>query len=188
MRDHPERTGPDSPREGSARAADSSGELTAALYRELHALAERHMQRERSDHTLQPTALVHEVWLKLASERGWEREPHGFALAARAMRQVLVDHARVRRAGKRPPPGQRLQLEQVRIEVDGRALDVAELDEALERLAAQDAELARVVELRFFGGLTNRETGQVLGWSERQVEGAWVTARGWLARALKGSA
>jgi RNA polymerase sigma factor (TIGR02999 family) len=189
MHEASERDGTEGFQRLAASPAAGSDDVLRAVYRDLHALAERHMQRERSDHTLQPTALVHEVWIKLDPERqrGWESKQHFLAVAARAMRQVLVDHARVRRAAKRPPLGERLPLEQVLIEVEGRSLDLMALDEALQRLAAKEAELARIVELRFFGGLTNQETGQVLGLSERQVEGAWVTARGWLARELRGA-
>jgi len=174
---------------GRMRAGDAAAEedLLAHLYAELHALAERGMGRERADHTLQPTALVHEAWLRIA--RGadtpvWEGRGHFLAVAAQAMRRVLVDHARRRAAEKRGAEAVRVELDEPLAGPDARELDVLALDEALERLSARDAELGRIVELRFFGGLTAPETGAVLGLSVRQVEGAWVTARGWLHREL----
>jgi RNA polymerase sigma factor (TIGR02999 family) len=182
---------------GRMRAGDAAAEedLLAHLYAELHALAERGMRRERADHTLQPTALVHEAWLRIA--RGadtpvWEGRGHFLAVAAQAMRRVLVDHARRRAADKRGADAARVELDDAVFGAvfgavagaDVRAFDVLALDEALESLSRRDAELARVVELRFFGGLTAAETGAVLGLGVRQVEGAWVTARGWLHREL----
>jgi RNA polymerase sigma factor (TIGR02999 family) len=168
--------------------AEAGEDLFAHLYRELHALAERGMRRERSDHTLQPTALVHEAWMRIA--RGadtpvWEGRAHFLAVAAKAMRRVLVDHARRHKAEKRGADPARVELDAVLAELEPRALDVLALDEALERLSARDAELGRIVELRFFGGLTTAETGAVLGLTVRQIEGAWVTARGWLHRELQ---
>lgn len=170
---------------GDARAREQLLEL---LYRELRQLAQLEMRSERGGHTLQPTALVHEAWLRLVdSDSGtpWSDRSHFLALASRAMRRVLVDYARRRHAEKRGGAAQRAELADDLLTCEGLSLDMLALDEALDRLAARDAELARVVELRFFGGLTNEETGRVLALSERQVEGAWVTARGWLRRELE---
>lgn len=177
--------------EGDARARE---ELSRVVYGELHSLAEREMRAERRDHTLQPTVLVHEAWVRLletpagpaagAEDGPWRNRGHFLATAAKAMRNVLVDHARRRRAQKRDASPTRLALDQALADYAARDLDVLALEEALERLAARDAELARLVELRFYGGLTVEETGAVLGLSVRQVEGAWVTARGWLQREL----
>jgi RNA polymerase sigma factor (TIGR02999 family) len=169
---------------GDSSARD---ELLRVLYRELHELAERSMRHERPDHTLQPTALVHEAWMRLTDSTAtptWESRAHFLGVAARAMRNVLVDHARRRAADKRGANVARIELDDTLASYNERALDVLALDEALERLAQRDGELARLVELRFFGGLTTEETGKVLGLSVRQVEGAWVTARGWLHREL----
>ena len=167
--------------------AAAEQEVLAQLYRELHALAEQSMQRERADHTLQPTALVHEAWMRIAGGdegREWQSRAHFLCVAAKAMRHVLVDHARRRMADKRGANATRFELDESVAVHDTRTLDVLALDEALQRLAQRDNELARMVELRFFGGLTFEETAKILSLSVRQVEGAWVTARGWLQREL----
>jgi RNA polymerase sigma factor (TIGR02999 family) len=145
------------------------------------------MERERADHTLQPTALVHEVWLRLiggVENVQWQSRAHFLCTAAKAMRRVLVDHARRRNASKRGELRERVALDETLASYEARAIDILALDEALEGLARKDGELARLVELRFFAGLTAEETGRVLGLSVRQVEGAWVAARGWLHREL----
>lgn len=170
--------------DGDTSARD---ELLSVLYRELHALAERSMRHERPDHTLQPTALVHEAWLRLSDGQGaiaWASRAHFLGVAAKAMRNVLVDHARRRKAEKRGAGMARVELDEALASYQKGQVDVLALDEALERLAQRDRELARMVELRFFGGLTTEEAGQVLGLTVRQIEGAWVTARGWLHREL----
>ena len=162
-------------------------ELLDVLYRELHELAERSMRAERPDHTLQPTALVHEAWLRLSDAQmppSWNNRAHFLGVAAKAMRNVLVDHARRKAADKRDAGRARVELDAALASYEARAFDMLALDDALERLALRDLELARMVELRFFGGLTTEETGKLLGLSVRQVEGAWVTARGWLHREL----
>ncbi|MCE9592646.1 MAG: sigma-70 family RNA polymerase sigma factor [Planctomycetes bacterium] len=170
-------------------AGDSAAQsqLLELLYREMHTLAEKSMREERANHTLQATALVHEVWLRLIGGDGqrWESRAHFLCTAAKAMRRVLVDHARRRMADKRGAGHERVTLDDALASYEERAVDVLALDQALEKLAAKDAELARIVELRFFAGLTTEETGKALGLSVRQVEGAWVTARGWLHRELK---
>ncbi len=174
----------------SAGDAAASEPLYHLLYGELRATAQRAMGAERGDHTLQPTALVNEAYLKLVDPSGiaWESRSHFLGVAARAMRQVLVEHARKRRSDKREAAGERVPLDDDLLSFEASAIDLLALDEALEKLAAHDSELARLVELRFFGGLTVEETGKVLGLSVRQVEGAWITARAWLFRAVGGSA
>jgi len=160
--------------------------LYRAAYAELRRLAGGLMRRERANHTLSPTALVHEAYLKLVdqSEAGWESRAHFLGIAARAMRQILVDHARRRAARKRGGRYDRVTLEENLIGRDERPLDILILDAALEKLAAQDARAERVVELRIFTGLTNRECALVLGVSLRTVEADWKLARMWLGREL----
>ena len=170
-------------REGDLGARDR---LVAVLYPELRALADRQLRGERANHTLQPTALVHEAFLRLVEGEGpeWEGRRHFLAVAARAMRRVLVDHARSRNAAKRGGGAARLPLDDALMLYEDRATDLLALDEALDRLDGLDNQLGRIVELRFFGGLTNREAGEVLGLSTRSVERGWSTARAWLRGAL----
>jgi RNA polymerase sigma factor (TIGR02999 family) len=170
--------------EGDSEARSA---LLALLYRELRDLAQSSMRGERRDHTLQPTALVHEAWLRLAQAEEpphWRSRAHFLGAAATTMRRVLVDHARRRRTDKRGADAPRIELDDALVGPDSPELDLLALDEALDRLGRRDEELARLVELRFFGGLTNEETARVLGLSTRQVEGGWVAARGWLRREL----
>ena len=167
---------------GDLRAFD---ELVPLVYGELRRLAGHYMRRERPDHTLQPTALVNEAWLRLAGIRGgdFNHRVHFFGAAARAMRRVLVDHSRQRRALKRshlPAPDLTEAPEQG---VDLR-LDLVELDDALERLAVVAPGPARVVELRYFGGCSIEETAAFLGVSTATVKRHWTFARAWLHRAL----
>ena len=162
-------------------------ELLAIVYDELRQLARRQLQGERAGHTLQATALVHEAYLRLVDARDlrWESRGHFFGTAARAMRQVLVDHARRRNAGKRGGAMKRVTLESSIADEDAVAADVLDLHEALERLTANDTELARLVELRFFAGLTLDETADALGVSRRKVAKDWSVARLWLQRELR---
>lgn len=169
--------------DGDLRAAD---ELLPLVYDELRALAGAHLRQERSDHTLQPTALVHEAYLKLVdqSRANWKDRTHFFAVAAEAMRRVLVDHARGKLAAKRVPPGKRVNLVD---ELDAGILPEANLvglDDALRRLAELNQRQARVVELRFFGGLSVEETADVLDVSVGTIKGDWRFARAWLQREL----
>lgn len=173
---------------GEEAAAD---ELLPLVYERLHELARGYMQDERREHTLQPTALVHEAWLRLErAPESWLTDPTTvdrnlfFGVAARAMRRILVDHARRRRASKREGQAARVPLDDALENVEGPAGDLVALDEALERLADRDAELSRLVELRFFGGLSVREVAEVLKVSHRRVERGWSTARLWLRREL----
>ncbi len=138
--------------------------------------------------TLQPTAIVHEAWIKLAgSESGdWRDRGHFLAFAASAMRSILVDHARAKRTAKRGGGAARIELDRAVAEYEDRAVDLVALDEALAELATLDPELARVVELRFFGGSTIAETAQALGISTATVERDWRTARSWLRQRIDG--
>jgi RNA polymerase sigma factor (TIGR02999 family) len=169
-------------------AADSGQResLVALVYEELHSLAQQQLRRERPGHTLQPTALVNEVYIRLfdADANGWESRAHFFGIAARAMRQVLVDYARKRNAEKRGGELQRVTLVTDIVEAAGVATDVMDLHLALEKLAQQDDALARLVELRFFGGLTLDEAAAALGVSRRKAANDWAVARMWLSREL----
>ena len=166
----------------------AGAELLPLIYEDLRARAARVMQAERADHTLQPTALVHEAWMKLARPRGpggsgFDGRSHFLGIAARAMRQVLVDHARRRQAEKRDG-GERVTLDGALAVYRDEGIDVLDLETALEELAKEDAELAHWVELRFFGGLEVREVADLTGVSHRRVERGWVFARTWLRRYL----
>jgi RNA polymerase sigma factor (TIGR02999 family) len=166
-----------------AQGQESAGErLFPILYGELRRQAARYMRRERQRHTLQPSGLVHEAYLRLAGapEADWHSRAHFFAIAARVMRQVLVDHARRRGAAKRG--GQLVTL----VDADAPVLpvDLLDLEDALTELSALDPRQARVVELRFFGGMGVEETAEVLSLSARTVKREWQTARAWLQRRL----
>ena len=168
-------------RAGSLEARDR---LVALLYGELRGLAARQFGRERADHTLQPTALVSEAYQRLAAlERiDWRDRAHFIGVAARLMREILIDHARRRNAAKRDG-GERVTLSGLEIAAD-EALDLVDLDEALVRLERIDPVKARIVELRYFGGLSIEETGQVLEQSPATVKRHWQAARVWLFDAL----
>lgn len=162
-------------------------QLTDEAYAELRRIAARYLATERPDHTLQPTALVNEAFVRLdaSSAARFADRRHFVAAAARAMRNILVDHARARGAQKRGA-GKRVALDVEAAGVDdGRGADVVALDEALERLEALHPRQARIVELRFFAGLTGAETAALLDVSERTVERDWVVARAWLRRELR---
>jgi RNA polymerase sigma factor (TIGR02999 family) len=169
--------------------AEQAAELLGLVYDELRSLAARHMRRERhAGVTLQPTALVHEAYLRLAAGRPveWEGRVHFFRIAARAMRQVLVDGARRRRAGKRGGAWKRVTLDSGLVAEGEEPCEVLALHEALERLGAMDPPLERLIELRFFGGLTVEEAATALGVSPRKAANDWVAARLWLHRELTG--
>jgi RNA polymerase sigma factor (TIGR02999 family) len=168
-------------------------ELLPLVYGELRRQAARQLRSQPPGHTLQATALVHEAYLRLADAPGdWQGRSHFFGVAARAMRSILVDHARARRAAKRGGGGVAVTLgaaERAGELPDRTAdadVDVEALDEALTRLAGLDPRQARVVELRYFGGLSIEETAGVLGVSHATVEREWKTARLWLRRELRG--
>ena len=176
---------------GAPLAPSGGGRLDGlfpALYDELREIARRQRRRERSDHTLNTTAVVHEAYLRLAAQRcaSWDDRAHFLAAAAGMMRRVLVDHARRRLAGKRGGALVAVALDDAAGAVDARDESIVARDDALGRLAAIDARLARVVECRFFGGLTEPETATALGVTERTVRRDWVKARGWLHAALGG--
>ena len=168
--------------EVQAGNAEATSRLASLVYAELHGLAARHMRRERPDHSLQATALVDEAFMRLFDqrERTWQNRSHFFAMAAQIMRRILIDHARSRRAGKRGGGHQNAQLEEAVVVSDENCDEVIAVDEALNRLAEFDARLARIVELKFFVGLTEEEIGEVLGISSRTVKREWKVAKAWL--------
>ena len=161
--------------------------LLPLVYEELKRLAAGYMRREPRDHTLQPTAVVHEAFLKLVEQKdvSWQNRAHFLGVAAQAMRRILVDHARRRRADKRGGGEKPLSIE-VETPQGTPAVDLLALDLALSNLAAIDAEKARVVELRYFAGLTVDETAAVLGSSPSTVAREWRAAKSWLYRELSG--
>ena len=164
--------------------------LVPAVYRELRRMTARYLRRERNQHTLQPTALVHEAFLKLVGQRDvrWQNRAHFFGVAAQLMRRVLVDYARERAAGKRGGGVGRLPLEDSMAIGVSNHIDIIAVDDALNRLATVDPDQVRLVELRFFGGLTIEETAEVLGWSSASVKREWAIARAWLHREISGAA
>jgi len=160
-----------------------------AVYSELRRQAARALRREAAGHTLQATALVHEAYLRLVDQRraDWRDRTQFFAVSAELMRRILVDHARARRTAKRGGAAARVTLsdaDAAGVGVDEPAAEILALDEALGRLGAMDPDAARLVELRYFGGLTIEETAEVLGVSTATVKREWATARGWLQRDL----
>ncbi len=165
---------------------DAASKLIPIVYDELRRLAASYLARERPGHTLQPTALVHEAYLKLVEQKGgsWQDRAHFFAVAAQTMRHLLVDHARAKNTGKRGGGLQRVEVENVTLPV-AEAEEVVALDEALTRLKDLDACQANVVELRYFGGLSVQEVAEVLGISERTVRREWTMAKAWLYEELR---
>lgn len=161
--------------------------LAEAVYTELHRLARRCMRPERRDHTLQPTVLVHEAFMRLvgAGPGEWSDRKHFFAVAANIMRRILIDHARQVRAQKRGG-GKKMDLTADMAVTDAMSDEMIALDEALTRLAALDLRQARVVELRFFAGISEDEIASILGVSSRTVKRDWITARAWLHNQLRG--
>ncbi|HEY0670615.1 MAG TPA: ECF-type sigma factor, partial [Longimicrobiales bacterium] len=161
------------------------------VYEECRRIAARQLRAERSDHTLDPTALVHELYVRLADQKRatWQSRAQFFAVAARLMRRILVDHARARHAQKRGAAPIMVTLSTATdVPEDTSAADILAIDEALERLAVLDAEQVRIIELRFFAGLTVEETAHVVGRSARTVKREWQLARAWLYRELHGDA
>lgn len=183
--------------------AESAGDVTQALiassngdraaldallplvYDELRCLAARYLARERPDHTLQPTALVHEAYLRLVDQHSvdWRNRAQFYGLAANMMRRVLVNHATAHRAEKRGR-GEKVSLEETSIALDDLNLDLLALDEALRSLARFDEEKVRLVEMKFFGGMTTEEIAEVTGKSTATVERDWAFARSWLYKTL----
>ncbi len=157
------------------------------VYEELRRVAARYIGRERPGQTLQATALVNEAFVRLVSEkaRGFQNRAHFVAIAALSMRQILVQRARARKAAKRGGAPVRVTLDEALVSADATSIDVLALDEALSRLAEIDAVQARVVELRYFGGLTIEETAEALRSSPATVKREWAMARAWLKRELE---
>jgi RNA polymerase sigma-70 factor (ECF subfamily) len=155
---------------------------------ELHRLAHHYMSRERSDHTLQTTELLDEAYLRLVGDpkRDWQSRTHFVAAAAQLMRRIMVDHARERCSLKRGGGAQKVTLDEAASVTETRSEELLALDEALERLAGQDPRKSQIVEMRYFGGLTTRETAEFLKLSLRTVEREWNMAKAWLYRALSG--
>src|SRR5262245_49871966 len=182
------------------------GELTALIYQELRNLAQRHLRRERHNHTIQRTALVNEAFVRLVNQQSvdWQSRAHFFGLASNLMRRILVDHARARLASKRGGGVDAVSLDEITNpsepedsgasagpryaepgQVDGETdEDVAAIDEALTRLTALDERQAKIVEMRYFGGLTIEETAAAIGISDATVKREWTLARAWLRREL----
>jgi len=156
------------------------------VYEELRALAESYLKRERPGHTLQATALVHEAYMRLVKQEDvdWQNRAHFFAVAAQAIRRILVDHARGHQSAKRGGDRKRVQLEQD-LALSEPDFDLLALDEALQELAGLNERQARIVELRFFGGLSLKEVAEYLGFSSRTIDGDWHMARAWLRGKLR---
>ena len=182
-----------SPRNVTALLGDwSRGDRTALnqllplVYAELRHVAERQLRKERADHTLQPTALVHEVFIRLVDQRqaDWQNRAHFFGVSAQVMRRILVDHARRHGASKRGDGVPCVPIDEAREVAASNEIPILALDHALSRLEAIDAELARIVELRAFGGLTIEEAAHVLSVSPSTAKRDWRTAKAWLAREL----
>lgn len=171
---------------GDATALDA---LMSLIYEDCLQIAARQLRHERPGHTLDPTALVHELYLRLVNQRHatWENRAQFFSIAGRLMRRILVDHARARHRAKRGGSATLVSLSEASDEPDGRRTgDVLAIDEALQRLAAVDEDQVRIVELRFFAGLTVEETAFALGRSPRTVKREWRLAKAWLFRELQG--
>lgn len=171
------------------RAGDQSAlhRLFPLVYAELRGIAHRQLRGERSGHTLGTTALVHEAYLRLVDQTRvqWADRAHFFGVAAGAMRRILIDQARRRGARKRGAAPRRMSLDEVPIPIEERAETLLALDEALTELTAVDERIGRVVECRFFGGLTEEETADALGVTARTVRRDWTKAKGWLKRHLE---
>ena len=167
----------------------SPDELFPTIYGELRRVAGRYLGRERRNHTLQPTALVHEAWLRLQNERGgaWQSRTHGLALGAQAMRRLLIDHGRHQKRDKRGGGVPALPVDELIKAAETDAVpveDLLTLEAALSRLEVEDARAAQVVILRFFAGMSSPEVAEHLGVSVRTVEGDWTHAKAWLRREL----
>ena len=166
---------------------DAEAKLIRLVYAELRRLAAHYLRGERPEHTLQPTALVHEAYIRLTKIRevDWQNRSHFFATAANVMRRILVDHARAQLANKREGFRDAISLEEALVVSPARSSELLALDEALERLAKVSARQSKIVELRFFGGLSEEETGAVLGISTRTVKRDWRVAKAWLYNEVK---
>jgi RNA polymerase sigma factor (TIGR02999 family) len=165
---------------------EAPARLMPLVYEELRQLARQYLQRERPDHTLQATGLVHEAYLRLVDQRTatWQNRAHFFGVAAQIMRRILVDYARSHRAEKRGGGWDKLVFDEALAASVERSIDLVALDDALKDLLALDPRQSQIVELRFFGGLTNEEVGEVLDVSPRTVKREWRIAKAWLRREI----
>jgi RNA polymerase sigma factor (TIGR02999 family) len=169
--------------DGDLQARD---DLMPVVYRELRRRAGAYLRRERQDHTLQPTALVHEAFMRLVGQErvAWQNRAHFFAIASQMMRRILVDHAREHQAAKRPGAGVKVMLDDRIGAAQPRACEVIDLDQALAELTRIDPRHGQIVELRYFGGLSEQEVAEVLSISRTTVTREWQTARAWLYRRI----
>lgn len=188
---HPAAGGPDNSitlllAELSKGNREAEQRLVPQVLSELRRVAARQMRLERENHTLQPTALVNEAYLRLVQQPQvpWQSRVHFFATAARLMRHILVDHARARNAGKRGGPQRQVTLDEALLSTEEKSIDVLALHEVMDRLAVLDVRQGRIVELHFFGGLPFEEIALVLNLSERTVKRDWTMARAWLRQEL----
>ena len=173
--------------EWNGGSRDALDKLLPFIYDELHRQAANYLRRERPDHTLQTTALINEAYLKLIDQRevNWENRTHFFAIAAQAMRRILVDYAKAKHRAKRGGGDIQITLDEAMLVTpDEKSIDLIALDEALNRLAAKDEQQARVVELRYFSGLSLEETAKVLEISRTTAARDWAMAKAWLHREL----
>lgn len=172
----------------SSGNADALPRLLEIVYPELRKIAASRLRSERADHTLQPTGLVHEAYMRLAHQPGkdWQNRTHFYAVAARVVRAVLVDHARARRRIKRGSGAANVELTEWNASVPAPQVDLLDLDAALKELETIDAERARIVELRHFAGLSIEETAEALGISDSTVKRGWLAAKTWIRRRLDG--
>ena len=167
--------------------AAAEAKLISVIYDELRRLAGHYMRRERTDHTLQATALVHEAFLRLTKQKdvNWQGKAHFFGVAAKVMRQILIDHARGRLRDKRGAGRQKISFDEGLLLTEARSAELLAVDGAIDRLAKLDPRQARIVELRFFGGLSVEETAKVVGVSAKTVKRDWSVARAWLYEDLR---
>lgn len=169
---------------GNKEALD---QLIPLVYNELHEMASKRLRRERANHTLQTTAIVNEVYLRLVKwdSVSWQNRAHFFAVAAQLMRNILVDYARKQLAGKRVNPQLKISFDALTEQINTKDVNLIALDDVLSSLALIDSQQSRIVELRFFAGLTLEETAEVMGLSIKTVRQEWETAKIWLLRELK---
>ncbi|MEP6975678.1 MAG: sigma-70 family RNA polymerase sigma factor [Spartobacteria bacterium] len=172
--------------EWNLKGSDAAERLMPLVYDELRRLARHYLQKERSDHTLQATGLVHEAYLRMVDQTSttWQNRAQFFGVAAQIMRRVLVDHARAHQAVKRGGVREKLEFDESLAPADERTVDLVALDDALQDLVTFDPRKSRIVEMRFFGGLTMEEIGEVLSISPRTIRREWRVAKAWLRREI----
>lgn len=172
--------------EWNLKGSDAAERLMPLVYDELRRLARHYLQKERSDHTLQATGLVHEAYLRMVDQTSttWQNRAQFFGVAAQIMRRVLVDHARAHQAVKRGGVREKLEFDEALAPADERTVDLVALDDALQDLVTFDPRKSRIVEMRFFGGLTMEEIGEVLSISPRTIRREWRVAKAWLRREI----